>query len=208
MNDPFIQLINRYAPNPQTILDIGALDCAQSVFFKAEYPKARVVAFEPSPDHIERCRATGTELVEKVALDYTGQTDFYAIRPGTNSGASSIYEPIGEILPWDEKPVYSRITLPCIRVDDWAKEAGVTKIDAVWMDVQGSELKVLKGFGDLLDKVSVIATECETDPVYHGDPTQFQELNKFMFSKDFVLVKYTQAWEKEADLLYVKWRLL
>lgn len=208
MTDPFIDLINRYAPNPKVILDIGALDCAQSRFFTEQLPNTRVVAFEPSPDNVGLCRESGIELVEKVALDYTGQTDFYAIKPGTNSGASSIYEPLGEILPWDEKPVYSRITIPCTRIDDWAREADVKQIDAVWMDVQGAELKVLKGFGSLLDKVSVIATEVETSPVYHGDPVQFAELSKFMFEHDFVLVDYKQAWEKEADLLYVKWRLL
>lgn len=209
MNDPFLLVIQKYIPEPKLILDIGAMDCAQSVFFRESLPGTRVVAFEPLPAHLEQCRKTGTELVEAAAFDYTGETDFYAIKPGTNSGASSIYEPLGNILPWDVPPEYEKITVPCTRIDDWMlANAPDKKIDAVWMDVQGAELQVLEGFGDFLDYVGVIATECETEPVYHGNPTQFQQLNEFMFDAGFVLVKYVQAWEKEADLIYVNRNLL
>lgn len=209
MTDPFVAAVKEYCPENPLILDIGSLNGHESVHFKENIPGCTIVAFEPNAESAICCEGRGFEVVRKAALDYTGTTDFYAIKHGTNDGASSVYEPLpGKILPWDKDPEYQKITVPCTRVDDWMKQWPGKKVDAVWMDVQGAELRVLNGFGDLLDHVSVIATEVETEPVYQGDTVQFPELNKFMFEHDFVLIKYVQSWEKEADLLYVKWRLL
>ncbi len=204
----FMDALRDYCPTPSIILDIGSRDCVESAVFKEHFPAARIIAFEANPAHFATCRGKGIELVEKAVTDYDGDTDFYAIKPGTNSGASSLYEPIGAILPWDPLPISEKITVPCTRIDTWAKENTIGKVDAVWMDVQGAELKVLEGFSSLLDGVSVVATEVETTPVYHGNPTQLDQLTAFMERKGFEQVKFIQAWEKEADVLYVRKRLL
>lgn len=207
--DPFLVAIHQYAPNPGVVLDIGTYDCAQSLYFKKHLPNARVVAFEGNPGNLYRCRGKGVELVQKAVTDYSGRTDFYQIQAGTNDGASSLYEPKDKILPWDPPPRFKKVRVPCIRIDDWARINHVDQIDAVWMDVQGAELKVLTGFGtELLSKVKVIMTEVETQPVYNGNPTQYEELKTFMDAMGFAMVNFTQAWEKEADVLYVQKGLL
>lgn len=207
MIDPFVLAVKQYCPPHSVILDIGSMDGAQSRFFNGIFPESRVYAFEPHPAHWKQCRDARVPLVEKAVLDYTGETEFHAIRPGTNSGASSIFEPPDKILPWDAAPVWEKITVPCTRIDDWAAEEKITEIDAVWMDVQGAELKVLEGFGELLSTVKVIQTEVETKRVYEG-AAQFVDVTRFMYDHGFVMISFIQAWEKEADAIYVQKGLL
>jgi hypothetical protein len=84
--------------------------------------------------------------------------------------------------------------------------------DVLWMDVQGAELVVLEGMGEMLDKVKVIATEVETAPVYapteFEEPTNLTNLSAFLFDRGFVLVDFVQDWEKEANVVYVKRSLI
>lgn len=204
MTGDFIAAVMEYCRPDPLILDIGSRDGVEAKLFTEQVPDCTVIAFEPNPASAVRCEGKGFEVVRKAVLDYSGTTDFYAIKHGTNDGASSVYEPLpGQILPWDKEPEYQKITIPCTRIDDWMKKWPGKQVDAVWMDVQGAELKVLQGFGSLLRTVGVIATEVETTPVYRGNPTQFEELSTLMHDHGFVLIKYVQAWDKEADLLYV-----
>lgn len=207
MNDPFVEAVRKYAPEPSVILDIGSMDAAQAVFFNRAFQSASVFAFEPLPAHHAQCRAANVPLVEKAVLDYTGETVFHAIKPGTNSGASSVFVPPTQILPWDGAPIWEKITVPCIRIDDWAASEKITQIDAVWMDVQGAELQVLQGFGKLLTGVKVIQTEVETEQVYEG-ATSFVDLVSLMYEHDFIMVSLIQAWQKEADAIFVQKGLL
>lgn len=190
------------AANASVILDIGSRDGDQAVEFKQALPDAEVIAFECHPDLVRQF-TKGIRLVKKAVTNVTGTVPFYAIFQ-SNKGASSLFEPKDRILPWDDTPRYNEVEVEATRIDDWAREAGIKQIDAVWMDIQGAELLALEGFGSMLDTVKVIATEVEVKPVYEGKPAQFEELIPFLLNRGFSMVKFLPSWEKEADVLFIK----
>ena len=194
MEDKFLKLVKELCGTQPIIADIGAREGAQSRKFKEEFPDAKIHAFEPNPYWMGNLQSNRFSYHEVALTDQVGDTDFYAIK-SNNRGASSLFVPPEEILVHDGKTEYEKITVR----GDTLSNYGL--FDAIWMDVQGAELKVLTGAD--LTRTKVIATECETKQVYPG-AVQFPELSKFMHDNDFVLVYFEQDWEKEANLIYVR----
>jgi FkbM family methyltransferase len=147
-------------------------------------------------------------LFHFAALDYDGETSFYAVDQKDNHGASSVFEPTERVVGVDLFNGLEKTTVPCKRIDTWAKENDIKSIDVVWQDCQGSEIPTLEGFGKLLDTVKVIATEAETGELYHTskkyEPTQYEQLKKYLEDKGFVEVSFDQPWPLECDIIYIK----
>lgn len=51
------------------------------------------------------------------------------------------------------------IKVETVRLDTWAKKNDITKIDFLWIDVQGAEKDVISGLGDLSKAISCIWIE-------------------------------------------------
>lgn len=76
-------------------------------------------------------------------------------------------------------------------------------IDMLNIDVQGFELEVLKGLGNLLNNTKLIYTEINTAELYEGCPT-LEFLDAYLFSFKFKRVRtelYVREW---GDAIYVK----
>lgn len=191
----------------KTILDLGSRDLTQSIELHLAFPKAKIYAFEAHPGFAAQCRERNlpyVEVFDEAVMDFTGEIPFYATP--FNLSASSIFKPARPVLGVDISRNIEEVTVPCIRIDEWAKEAGVEQIDLVWMDVQGAEIPALKGFGDLLSNVLAIHTEVETSPVYHDadgySPTLREQLTDFL-SPTFKEKAFTKNWECEGDAIYI-----
>lgn len=216
--DQFINSIKPHVdPNEvKVILDVGTRDLEQSFELASVYPNAHIYAFEPNPESFKKCQQILKEskLADRVTiypfaiLDYDGETTFYSVAQADNHGASSVFEPTDEVVGVDRVEGLERIVVGCRRLDSWAKEQNITKIDLAWLDTQGCELPALKGFGSLLDGVKAIATEVATGPLYYPNrqyqPTQYEELKKFLEGQGFTEVSYHQPWPLEADICYAR----
>jgi hypothetical protein len=73
----------------------------------------------------------------------------------------------------------------------------------MWMDVQGSELLVLKGLGTHIKDVKYIYTEVTYKEMYSGQ-VMYKELNDFIISNNFENVTNIslQGWQE--DVIYRK----
>ncbi len=147
--EEYLQKNNCNTSEYKKIIDIGAYDCAESLTFTSLFPNATVTAFECNPHLIDKCKVNDRiNLIQKMVTDTPENNKFNIC----NGGLSSL------CLPRYEQ--YNTIEVETIRMDEHLDDS---KIDLVWIDVQGAELNVLRSFGDKLKNVSTFY--CEVDVV-------------------------------------------
>ena len=100
----------------------------------------------------------------------------------------------------DGDPVHlvSETTERFLRRHGWAEK----KVHLV-LDVQGAELKVLKGFGDLIGNVQSLRVEVSTRSFYRGQ-VLWPELNRWLLSRGFVLKDPSQPVPEHGDMEYIR----
>lgn len=134
-----------------TFIDIGA-NCGAFTLAAAKMmeEKGRIFAFEPGPPILARLRANlslnpaverMTEVIPKGLGSSPGK--FYYQEESHNRGNASLLHATGT-------PV------EVIRLDDWAHQHGIEKVDVIKIDVEGMEYEVLAGGGELLSKAKPI----------------------------------------------------
>lgn len=174
---------------PCLLVDIGGNRGAYAKEFLNRFPGSEVHIFEPSPYNIKILRnafhsVAGVMVVEAALSDNSGSLPLYSDVPG--SGLASLTSRrlthFGiEMNEVDEVNV--------IRFDQYWKDAHSSSsvIDYVKIDVEGHEMSVLKGFGDLLEDVKLIQFEfggCNIDT-----RTFFQDFWYFFAGKNFSLYR-------------------
>jgi FkbM family methyltransferase len=188
-------------------LDVGSRDGFVAMEFREWFPNASVCAFECDPVGVTVCRRnlkdTGVTLVESAVLNLDGTTVFNHVI--SNPGTSSVLVPaidfkargIAASNALDTKEV------PCLRLDTWA--AGKVP-DVVWIDVQGAELPVLRGMGEMLSKASAVFIEAATKEIYHGQALK-DAIISYMVDNGFKLVREQRYWEMESYYVFVNSQL-
>ena len=138
----------RTKSDPKLIYDVGMHNGDDTAY----YLWFRVVAIEPNPETLRTLRgnieASGASVidVQPVACTESEATlDFFAA-PRSNTGESSLsYANASE-----EGPVTKSYRVRGRPLDAIIKEARVSRVDAIKIDVEGAELLVLKGARDTL----------------------------------------------------------
>lgn len=217
--DSFAKAIQIFFPKKEeisVILDIGSLHGLEAIEMTKLYPNVNVFSFEANPVSFEQC-LVNTQNYNRVKVfnltinDYDGICDFYPINSEKtittwfdgNLGASSMYKSNG-VYDSIEKYVQDKIETPCFRIDTWAKQNSIQSVDAIWMDLQGAELKALRGMGDLLKTVKVIHTEMEINPMYEGQDT-FSSIHPFLVEQGFSLLECSNPYARfGTDFVYIR----
>lgn len=182
----------------EVIFDVGACHALESVELSKKYPNAKVYTFEANPVSYNVC-LENTEgydsitVINEAVNDYDGVCKFYPMDKEKtittwedgNQGASSLYRANGQY-DFIEKYVQYEIEVPCTRLDTFCERNGIDKIDIIWMDLQGAELKALQSLGSLLDTVQIIHTELEMNPMYEGQ-CLFSDVNEYLTNNGFDL---------------------
>ena len=182
----------------EVIFDVGACHALESVELSKKYPNAKVYTFEANPVSYNVC-LENTEgydsitVINEAVNDYDGICKFYPMDKEKtittwedgNQGASSLYRANGQY-DFIEKYVQYEIEVPCTRLDTFCERNGIDKIDIIWMDLQGAELKALQSLGPLLDTVQIIHTELEMNPMYEGQ-CLFNDVNEYLTNNGFDL---------------------
>ena len=213
---PVLQLIDNFylttkliKIEPEIIFDLGARDCIESIKFAMKYPNSKVYAFECNPEAIKICKVNlnkyklkNIELIEKAVSDKNGKIKFYPNEG--NIGASSIFLSSGKYDHIEKYNQNKEIEVETIRLDDWAKEEGINKVDVLWADIQGAELLAFKGMGKLFNTVSYLTCEIENEEMYKNQPL-FEEVNNFIISSGLNLVAKKEVFDKFwGEFLYSK----
>lgn len=185
----FIEEIYRFRPDTDTprIIDCGAHIGMSVLFFKLNYPHARVIAFEPDSSNysiakknIDSWQFTNVELIQKAVWTHNGQILFQHL----NDMGSNILQ---------EEGVSGEITgvtkVDCIRLSDFLQ----TQTDFVKLDIEGAEYEVIKDCRDSLVNVKNLFIE------YHGN---YNEMHKLSTILDIVTGQGFAYYIKEAGNIY------
>lgn len=196
----------------KTIFDIGARDCQQSLELSNAFSEAQIFAFEANPRTLPLCRNLARanpkiQLIEGAVNVFDGEVDFYPVdqertqttwRDG-NPGASSLFVSNGEYTL--EHYVQDKVRVSCHRLDSICRKYSISKIDLVWMDLQGAELLALQSLGKSLETIDYIFTEVSFRAIYHGQ-CMFQDVHAYLTNSGFDLQTEPDRGKWQDDVIY------
>lgn len=191
----------RFIANATTVVECGSHYGEDTIMLASTFPKATVYGFECNPNTLQKCREAVRQisrirLTESALSDIDGKITFYPINkektkttwPDGNQGASSIYRASG-LYDGIEAYVQDEVTVDSTRLDTFCGSNGLSKIDFLWLDAQGAELRILTGLGCYLAKVAVLKCEVEFREQYAGQPL-WPEVRKFLELHGFRFVQF------------------
>jgi FkbM family methyltransferase len=154
-------------------IDVGAHIGDFVDLLRERLPSPQVHAFEPAPESLARLRARhdrspGVVIVPAGLSDQAGRLQFNIFDNQTLNSFLPMAE--GADQTFGGAVQTARIEAPVLRLDDYAAEAGLTRIDLLKIDTQGFELHVLRGASRLLAAGSIrtVLVELNFMPLYAG----------------------------------------
>jgi FkbM family methyltransferase len=140
-----VRLLTGFAHAGGVILDVGANIGLMSVPLLASQPDVHVVSYEPSPNslpfleqtHARSPHAARWEIVGKALADAEGEIGFHVAAPALGAFDGPANTSRGGPM--------RRITVPATTLDAEWERLGRPRFLAIKLDVEGGELRVLRG---------------------------------------------------------------
>jgi len=153
-------------------MDIGARDGLPRLVSENRACFEKIILCEGEAEEAKKLRAQGYLVIDKFLAEKKGDATFYFIKE--HPGASSLSRPGTPFLHlfseshYDLYTKYTEHPITTSTLDAELPALGVTSIDLIKLDVQGSELSIIKG----LTTVAPLFWEVEVLPLptYQGAP--------------------------------------
>ncbi len=146
--------------NGDVVFDVGAGEGFYSILMKQLNPNITVYAFEPFDgvlglmrEHFKINEIDGVKVTGKAMFDCDA-SGYYVFKHDYGSGYVSLQKP--DIGNDSELDVFHA---DFIRLDTFAAQNNIKKINILKIDVEGAEVGVLKGAGNFLNNVEKIVLE-------------------------------------------------
>jgi 2-O-methyltransferase len=200
--------IRQYLPQKPVIVDAGAHDGSDSVEMCRIFRGSKIYAFEPVPVIFDRLREN-TKRYSRIkcynlALSSQSGPQKLYVSSGTSDGSSSLLRPKDHLLDHPDVFFESEINVNTITLDDWASKEHISQVDFLWLDLQGSELEVLKASKKVLRLVSVVHMEVSTRMTYENVPL-YTKVKEWMKEIGFVaeVEAIPEGWDM-GNVLFVR----
>jgi len=169
------------------VVDIGCFNGGTSIFFHKELKGVKVIGFEPSKQSYQEALKNTDGIpeikIENYAIsDFCGVTEFFVT---DNKVSSSLNKLTGSDTRFSTENVEKVET---ITLDEYFKSNGLQdeKVLAIKLDVQGHELKVLKGAENTLKRTLFVLTEQSNHDSYKGG-AHYYEVDELLRQNGFRL---------------------
>ena len=167
-----MRLLPKLLPPDGVALDIGANAGAIALSMAHLVPDGQVIAFEAAPPNADRLEANvaragmGNIHVERVAL-YDRHGELALSYLDEHTGGASVADEIDA----------AAARIPAIPLDDWVATHRLARVDLVKIDVEGSEVRVLRGARETLTRFRpTLIVECNPVTLSGRDPATTDDL--------------------------------
>jgi len=193
------------------VFDVGANKGRWTEAYEPALSAAHFSLFEANPKHTRPDRLAARHGWFNVVLSAPdiNEVDFYSI-----SGCKASRDGTGDSYYKEDTQVYndcSPIKLTTSTLDDVAKRHSLQSPQLIKLDTQGSELDILRGAADILERTDIIVTEAAILPYNKGAPS-FSDYINFMDGLDFVPVgldevHFADDMLLQADVVFLRKRV-
>lgn len=200
---PFDYIVKKYNIKPIGILHIGANIGEEAKAYDLQGVKD-VCWIEANPELIPTLRANVKQYGHKVVPALVGDMEDFEVtfHISNNAGQSSSYLELGTHKKVHPSVHYVKdITMKTRRLDQMSCWGGY---DFLNIDIQGAELKALKGMGETLDHFKWVYLEVNWKELYIGCAL-FDEVERFLTEKGFKFVESKESGKTGwGDALFIR----
>lgn len=194
----------RFLPPHPVIVDAGAHIGTDTIEMAKRWPAARVHSFEPIPSVFERLKTDTSRFPNvtcyQMALsDHSGESTMF-VSGGTSDGSSSLLPPKEHLNTHPEVTFEEQIKVKVLTLDDWAKEYGIERVDALWLDLQGAEHQVMMASPRIMSSVKAIHLEVSLNEQYSGG-SLYPIVKAWLEEQGFEIMTEALAWEDGGNVL-------
>ncbi len=204
------------------IFDIGCCEGEDTIRYSRLFPNSKIYSFELLPanqelskNNFSKYKVHNAELIDVALSDKEETCDFFV-----SSGApenktygedwnygnksSSLLAPAQhlEVTPWIKFDNVIKVQTTTLK--KFTSKKNIPTIDFIHMDVQGAELKVLKGAEDFIKNIKAIWLEVADIELYKNQPLR-NDIQNFMEQNSFYPAK-TVLSGNAGDQLYLNTR--
>lgn len=179
------------------IFDIGANN-GKEVFERAADPNTITYAFEPTRELLTHCLWPLADqypnvIIVPFAIDTTNTFKLFNVAGQGDWGCSSLYEFTDDIsTKWPGRSDFTKThsyTVPTITLFDFCELYGITSIDYLEIDAQGSDFNILKSLKDKIKivKSGMIEGSNNVD-LYKGVDNRVEHIREYLIDNGFNIV--------------------
>lgn len=194
-------IIKQQYPNIRGILHIGAHECEEDTSYRSNGID-NIVWIEAIPSKYQKMKNMGHNIYNYVVSDHVHDVKLNIANNGQSSSIldlgthSQHYPSIVYVGEYHTKTntlsnIYDTLKLDKETYNFWN------------LDIQGAELKALKGAGDILNHIDYIYTEVNTEYVYK-DCCTVNDLDEYLLTYGFKRTNTVMTECGWGDALYVK----
>lgn len=182
-------ILKKYINEDAIILDAGAFNGSDSIDFAIKFPNSTIYAIEPVTSIYSTLRnnthSYNNIKCYNVALDDTiGEKELF-ISSGYSNQSSSLMKPKEHLTIFPTCYFNESETVKTTTINQFIKDENISRIDFMWLDLQGNEMKVLSQAGDILHTTKAIFAEYSLVEFYEGLPL-YSEFKNFMMNLGFI----------------------
>lgn len=163
-----------------------------------------LVSFEPDPEEYRRLSQANTPNVTLIPVALSKSQGTATLHVAQEPGRSSLYQPNTSFLSrypdCEGFEVDYKVEVQTDTLDHCLTARGISVLDFIKLDVQGSELNIIQGGRDILQKsVFGLEIEVEFSELYQGQPL-FPEVDAACKAAGFVLFDLKPCYWKRRDV--------
>jgi 2-O-methyltransferase len=196
-------IIVRNLPQNAIIIEAGASIGEDTIELAKLFPKGRIYAFEPLPHIFEILKKNikglpNVNLFESALSHSTGNSTIYL---SSNDSSSSLMEPKEHLIAHPEITFDKEIPISTISLDDFGNREGLSKIDFMWLDIQGMEFEILEASKNLFQTVDLLYTEVSLIETYKNVPL-YDEFKLWLETQGFIVIWEGLYWSDMGNVLF------